>query len=102
MGTIGLRFTETERGKEGAGETAPLVIDASKILGTQQTDTFRKTRYGDLPLRTDRKFLAATGAAASENSTAILGFHTGTEAMSLGAVAIIRLKSTFRHCGSRI
>ena len=102
MGTIGLGFTETKRGEQRAGETAPLVVDASKIFGTQQTDTFRKTRYGDLPLRTDREFLAATGAATGEHSAAVLGFHTGAEAVGLGAVAIIRLKSTFRHCGSRI
>jgi hypothetical protein len=100
--TLSQRFPKAERGEEGAGETAPLVIHAPEIFGTQQTDTFRKTRYGDLPLRTDREFLAATSAATGKDSTAILGFHTGTEAMSLGAVAIIRLKSTFRHCGSRI
>jgi len=102
MRAIGLRFTEAERGKERTGKPAPLIIHASKIFGTQQADTFRKTRYGDLPLRADREFLTATGAATGKDSAAVLGFHTGAEAMGLGAVAIIRLKSTFRHCGSRI
>ena len=100
MRSLRLRFADTESRKQRSGEPGTLVINPAEIFGTQQTDTFRKTRYGDLPLRTDRKFLAATGAAASENSTAILGFHTGTEAMSLGAMAIIRLKSTFRHVSS--
>jgi hypothetical protein len=102
MWSFQLRFADTECRKQRSGEPGTLVINPAEVFGTQQTDTFRKTRYGDLPLRTDREFLAASGAATGENSTAILGFHTGTEAMRLGAVAIIRLKSTFRHCGSRI
>jgi hypothetical protein len=43
------------------------------------------------------QLVAATGAAARENCAAILALHAGAEAMNFGALAIIRLISTFRH-----
>ena len=102
VGAFRLRFTDAKCRKEGSGEPGTLVIYPAEVFGTQQTDTFRKTRDGELPLVAHRELLAASRAAAGKNGTPVLGFHTGTEAMSLGAMAIIRLKSTFRHCGSRI
>lgn len=45
----------------------------------------------------DRQLVAALCAAARQHGAAILGFHPGPESMSLRALAIIRLKCTFRH-----
>jgi hypothetical protein len=44
-----------------------------------------------------RKALAALGAAALQDQTAVLGGHTGSEAMRLGTAAIVRLKSALGH-----
>lgn len=41
-----------------------------------------------------RETLAALGAATGENGTAALGRHTGTEAVGLGALALVRLVGT--------
>lgn len=43
---------------------------------------------------THRETLAALGAATGENGTAALGRHTGTEAVGLGALALVRLVGT--------
>ena len=45
----------------------------------------------------DGQFVAALGAAARQHGAAILRFHPGPESVSLRALAIIRLKCTFRH-----
>ena len=45
----------------------------------------------------DRQFVTPPCAAAREHGAAILGFHPGSESMILRALAIIRLKCTFRH-----
>ena len=45
----------------------------------------------------DREFMTAPGAAAREHGAAILGFHPGPESVGFRALAIIRLKCTFRH-----
>ena len=45
MRSLGLRFPDTECGKEGPGEPGSLVVDSAEIFGTQQTDTFRKTTF---------------------------------------------------------
>jgi hypothetical protein len=42
-----LRFPDTECRKEGAGKPGTLVVDSTEIFGTQQADTFRKTRDED-------------------------------------------------------
>jgi hypothetical protein len=53
----------------------------------------------------DRTFVAngqlvpALGTAPGQNGTAILGLHASAEAMSLGALVIIRLKCSLRHIG---
>jgi len=44
-----------------------------------------------------RQLLAADGATAGEDRTAILGRHTGTETVTAGANEHARLESTFRH-----
>jgi len=55
-----------------------------------------------LPFGADGELFAAPRTAAGKNGTPVLGFHSGQEPVRLGAVAVIRLKSTFRHCGSSI
>ena len=47
--SIGLRLADTERREQRGGEPASLVINSSKVLGSQQANTFRKTRDGILP-----------------------------------------------------
>jgi hypothetical protein len=102
VGAVRLRLADTKSGEEGSGEPGTLVVNSSKVFGAQQTDTFRKTRDGVLPLGANGQFLAATGAAAGENGAAVLGLHTGAKPVRFGAVAIIRLKGTFRHFSSSI
>ena len=79
-----------------------MIIDASEIFGTQQANTFWKTRDSVLPLGTDGEFLAAPGPAARQHRTTILGLHTAAKSMRFGTVTIIRLKGTFRHFSSSI
>jgi hypothetical protein len=50
-----------------------------------------------LPLGTDGEFLAAAGAAPGKNGPAVLGLHARAEPVRFGAMAVVRLKSTFRH-----
>src|SRR5580704_6230091 len=50
-----------------------------------------------LPLRADGEFLPPARTAASQYGAAILGRHTGEEAVRFGASPVVRLKSTFRH-----
>ncbi len=102
MRPIRLRLEDTKSGEEGPGEPGALVVNSSKVFGSQQTDTFRKTRDGVLPLGANGQFLAATSAAAGENGAAVLGLHTGAKPVRFGAMAIIRLKGTFRHFSSSI
>ena len=47
MRPLQLRFANTKGRKEGSGELGALVIYPAEVFGTQQTDTFRKTRDGD-------------------------------------------------------
>ena len=100
--SLRLRFPDTECRKQGAGKPGTLVVNPTEIFGTQQTDTFRKTRDGVLPLGANGQFLTAASAAPGQNGTSVLGLHTGTKPMRFGAVAVVRLKSTFRHVSSII
>ena len=100
--TVRLRFADREGGKQRARVFRARVVNPSKVFGSQQTNTFRKTRDGELPLGADRQFMSAAGAAAGENGPAVLGFHPGAKSVRLGAMAIIRLKGAFRHDDSRI
>jgi hypothetical protein len=102
MRPLQLRFANTKCRKEGPSELRAVVIYPAEVFGTQQTDTFRKTRDGALPLGANGQFLAAACAAPGQNRASVLGFHTGAKPMRFGAVAIVRLKSTFRHFSSSI
>jgi hypothetical protein len=100
--SVRLRLADAESREQRTGMPGAFVINSAEVLRSQQTNTFRKTRDGELPLVTDSELLAAGGPAAGENGPAVLGFHPRAEAMRFGAVSVIRLKSTFRHCSSII
>ena len=46
---------------------------------------------------TDRQFMTATSAAASQYRSSVLTLHAGAKSVGLGALTIIRLKCAFRH-----
>ena len=96
----GLRLAEAKSREQRAAKLGALVIDSSEIFRSQEADTFRKTRDGALPLGTDGEFFPAPGPAARKHRAAIFGFHAGAKSVRLRAVAIIRLKGTFRHFSS--
>ena len=102
MRPVVLRFADAERREERARETGTPIVNSSEVLRPQQTDTFRKSRDGALSFGADSEFLAATGTAAREDGSPVLGFHARPEPVRFGAVAIIRLKGTFRHLISSI
>jgi len=54
-------------------------------------------RRADAALIADRQFVTAFGTAAREHLAAIGGFHALTKAVSLSALSVVRLKSTFGH-----
>ena len=97
MRSFQLRFADTKCRKQGSGEAGTLVINPAEVFGTQQTDTFRKTRDGALPLGANGQFLAAASAAPGQNGASVLGLHTGAKPVRFSAMAVIRLKGTFRH-----
>ena len=99
---VRLRLADTKSREEGPRESGTLVINSSKVFGSQQTDTFRKTRDGVLPLGANGQFLAPACAATGQNGASVLGLHPGAKPMRLRAVSVIRLKSTFRHVISSI
>ena len=96
-GAARIRLAHTESGKEGPGKARTLVIDSTEIRGSQQTDTFGKTRDA-LPLGADRELVAAPRATPRQNGTAVLRFHAGAEPVGLRAPTVIGLKGAFRHC----
>ena len=100
--SVRLRFAHAERREQGPGEAGSMVIDAPEVFRSKQAYTFWKTGDGLLPFGTDSQLLPAPGPAAREHRAAILGLHPGEEAMGFGTVAIIRLKSAFRHFISSI
>ena len=48
-------------------------------------------------ISSDSQFLAAATTTGSENTTAVLGGHTGTETMDLIALALLGLISVFHN-----
>jgi hypothetical protein len=94
------RAPQAKGREKGAREAATFIIDFTKIFRPQDTDTFRKTWDGRLPFVADRELFPPRGAPAGEHRSAIFSFHAAAEAVGLGALAIIRLKSAFRHFGS--
>jgi hypothetical protein len=95
--TVRLRFAHAESRKERAGVLDAAIVDPAEILGTQQTDTFRKTSDRTLPLGADGQFLAAASAAAGQDGAAVFRLHTGAEAVCFRAVAVVGLEGAFRH-----
>jgi len=61
----------------------------------------RSTGFGvaDSLLVADGQLVTAAGPAACQHGPAILGLHALTKSVHFGALAIIRLKSPFRHIG---
>ena len=102
MRSIGFRLADAKRREQGPGEAGSVVIHAPEIFRSKQAYTFGKTGDGILPLGTDGQLLAASGPTAREHRAAILGLHTGEEAMRFGTVTIVRLKGAFRHFISSI
>jgi hypothetical protein len=93
-----LRVADEERREQGTGVLDAGVVNPAKVLGAQQTDTFRKTCDTALPLfGADGEFFAAPGAAAGQNGATVLRLHPGAEPVRLRAMAVVRLKGTFRH-----
>jgi hypothetical protein len=52
-----------------------------------------------LPLVAYGEFMTSTGATAGDNGATIGGLHAGPKTVGLRALTVIRLESTFRHCG---
>ena len=61
----------------------------------------RSTGFGvaDSLLVTYGQLVTAAGPAACQHGSAVLGLHALTKSVHFGALAIIRLKSPFRHIG---
>src|SRR5438045_2671245 len=62
-----------------------------------ETGLGRGCGVADSSFVTDRQFMAAPRAATGEHRSSILALHAGAKSVSLGALAIIRLKCAFRH-----
>src|SRR6478735_7162988 len=91
QGLRGLRFADAERREQGTGVLDAGVVNPAKVLGAQQTDTFRKTCDTALPLfGADGEFLAAPRAAAGQNGAAVLRLHPGAKPVRLRAMAVVR------------
>jgi hypothetical protein len=95
-------FAQTKRGQQGTRHADPFVVNPSKILRSEDADTFRKAWDCKLPFVADGELFASGRATARENGPAVLGLHTRAESVSFRAVTVIRLKSTFRHLSSII
>jgi hypothetical protein len=100
--TARFRVPQAKSREEGTGKAATFIINFTEISRPQDTGTFRKTWDGRLPFVADGKFLSSSGATASKHGAAILGFHAAAETVRLDTLAIIRLKSAFRHFSSSI
>jgi hypothetical protein len=100
--TAGFRVPQAKSREQGTGKAATFIINFTEISRPQDTDTFRKTWDGRLPFVADGEFLASSGAPARKHGAAILGFHAAAKAVGLDTLAIVRLKSAFRHFSSSI
>jgi hypothetical protein len=90
------RFPDAESREQRSRKSRTGVIDSAEIRGSQQANTFRKTRDA-LPLGADGELVPPAGATPREHSPSVLGFHAGAESVRLCAPAVVRLKGTFRH-----
>ena len=102
MRSVGFGLAKAESREEGIRPADALIIDSSEILRSQETDTFRKTSDGILPLGAYRELFPAAGTTPRENGAAVLGFHPRAESVRFCAMTVIRLKSAFWHLGSII
>jgi hypothetical protein len=109
---LNIRPRQTERRKHRAGVTETLIVNFAEVASAEDPDGLGKTEsvlgdgnglaefgVADGPLVADGEFVPTFGAAARQHSAPVLCFHTLTESMSLGPLAIIRLKRTFWHFG---
>ena len=92
-----LRLADAERREQGTGVLDAVVVNPAKVLGAQQTDTFRKTCDTGLPLGTDGELLATARAPAGQNGASVLRLHPGAEPVRLRPMAVVRLIGAFRH-----
>jgi len=102
MRPVILEFANTKGREKRPRKPGTLIVNPAEVFRSQQANTFRKSRDGALPFGADGKLFASPRAAAGKNGTSVLGFHPGQEPVRLGAVAVVRLKSTFRHFSSSI
>ena len=93
----GLGFADTERCEQGTGVLDAGVVNPAKVLGAQQTGTFRKTCDTRLPLGADGQFFATARAPAGQNGASVLRLHPGAEPVRLRPMAVVRLIGAFRH-----
>src|SRR4029077_21152244 len=89
-------FRRQKAENSGPENLAPLSYTLRKSLERRMRALLGKPAM-PLPLVADGELLPPTRPRASEHSTAILGRHAGKKTMRFGAMAVIRLKSTFRH-----
>src|ERR1035437_10262048 len=91
---------------QNAAKKGPVNREPSSYTLRKSLERSRRTRFGKpemrLPLGAYGQFLAPARAAPGQNGASVLGLHSGAKPVRLGAVAIIRLKSTFRHVSSSI
>ncbi len=93
------RFIKQNKSQQrGARVAGAALIDGTELAGTQNPDTFGKTRDERLPFGADGKLVPSFGPAPRQDGPAVLGLHPNPEAVSFGAFAIVGLIRTFRHC----
>ncbi len=101
-GPSGIRFPNAKGRETRSRKPAALFVNPSKILRSQEADTFRKTSDGLVPFGADRELLAPTRPAPRQHRTPILGLHASAEAVRLGAPAVVRLVRALRHSSCSI
>src|SRR5260370_26734675 len=89
-------FRRQKAAKRGPENLAPLSYTLRKSLERRMRALLGKPAI-PLPLVADGELLPPTGPPASDHRAAILGGHAGEKTMRFGAVAVVRLKSPFRH-----
>jgi hypothetical protein len=111
-----VRRLKAERRKIRAGKSETLIIDFAEVATAENSDVLRKTEQGqtdppddriwlgyllgvaDVPLVANGQLMAAFRPSAGQHGASVFGLHALAEAVSFGALPIIRLKRTFWHC----
>jgi len=91
-----LLFRRQKAENSGPENLAPSSYTLRKSLERRMRALFGKPAM-PLPLVADGEFFSTASTPAGQHGAAILGGHTGEEAMRFGTVSVIGLKSTFRH-----